>query len=1826
MCPNLLLRTLFLLWQTFTCKNLKQHAKLMQGQLSNLHETYARHYGTPPPGPCQPARGASSVTICLHCGAWFQSKPSASAYPCPVCASSSSFISAAQSPLPADYQQWHDWAIRSTPQWDTLRDVPPPLLTNTLPTLVAWCNNILTDHPNIPKKYYPSVPIISDNYILVIWRDSLQDLKHDLNDSLWSYQGDTLGTYQDQHLQRLPIHSPRSIPTAFIVGRQCPRCAKLLATSCSIYLHPHLIDPHGNLDELCTWCDKPTPITSDMADRAVAVIDDTWILPGVLNLATLWNRPCLPPSGAHSRSLTAAAINNLYLPLQQHYEGLQINKLTQTSQDINHLRVMGINCGGLSDKLAKLIALIVYVDPDVITLQEVGPTYNSHTLEGLPYKSYNSELFPSGGLVTLIHFRCIHGKKHSCKPYRHSLCLTIDLNPQLSLTIINTHFPPAIPHGIRKQHLNDSEAFLKTARAGIKLIQGDFNATLSPFSTGWLPAALRHQWLGFTCRYPLGDPTNITVTNHTHSAREIDWLLVSADTPCVSCIKDLIPGLSTHRTLVCDLVMDGDLIVPRDSTQKQFDFRRATDAQCNEAASMSSLYFWWAAKAGLRPDATLAMYWDALSSFIPSTKPYSIAVDQGVQQLTADTDSSTQVAQWWQQRHNEATSSALRVKLTKLQGVSITSVTAKAIRVRSAKFTPVTEISADGATFATTAPDFKREALAQAKELYSGREGLSMDLSRMTGAIATDNSPSHDDLDFISHMRTHTRPHWLDRTTTIAGGPPTFHELWQYKAHGSPATTLDELVNQIVRRLQGYGIQTLVHMLLVLDQGEDSDLLNIILHLFLVKKEPRWLLENSRPILLEPYLRRLESFIVFKRLQFAMETTHWIPSSMFAYRAQLSPQQASILCRWLIAHWCQLYGSMYIADWDEKNAFCNVITSQLDDINGNHPELNVSDWITRFYGQFKVMINTPYGLAGPYAIKHGGAQGDSMGVGGFTITGIARTRIHHGTLSEGWDPTTLNPSANPYRAFPPNPADPHSFINELSYSDDRRPIALAQEAFVTNLETNIQACWDAAASVNTVKLKTFHIQQLLGRLIYAKGQIDLSIGPQKLETQGLALTGVPLLMGHSPTEALQKTSQRVQKIIFSLYRSHPTYILLLRILLAFAISKLDYVYDSVTPVPDDPALKSIQQQVKKATTLALHLPPAFPNKILHLHPHDTGFGMPSIIPRLSVRNAFTMFNTLNSRNHLVRTVMQHLWFYSDTLSIDTHDVRQLRNTIQQCGIVLHPQRGPNLHSPPIVQIVHRSIPHGSVILLADGASSESAIGWSCIVADKYGILAEASSSIRVHTPDPWAAEWCGKWQALQLAIATLHIQPRTIALAISDNLHATLGPDGGNPSKCYWVDVLRRAWAATFANTNMQEGYMRAQHSSRATTEIALWQQEMDTKAKASLTRAQPNTLPFPTLLASKVHMVIKGNLVVNAAHSATLVYRKLLCPTLLPQPKETGLAWTQALESGRIDQAGLTFAAWLRSTEDTHRADTPSFTCTYCKAPCHSWGQHMSSTCIVTVTAAMIGFHCLSKHLEATGAVITWIDPLTFREARPGQLPPEGLQWRLLRDRDTTRATSPTRPGPTSVTWSGLIIPSHTPTVLPISTQATLSTIYLNGISSWLTLPPDTRWSLCYLTGRHGLNLTPIQEQIVLLATAIRHILDPSWVIIWGPSASLVPAVDPNATNPHARLPGTTTLICLNGALPQDSNHQSILSIQEAPDWSDQSLSPAHRAATSHVLIPPNINISFEHQALPPTLNAALDVWNPPSEVLLSHGQPPPAPPSDSDSDADSELSSDAD
>ena len=39
------------------------------------------------------------------------------------------------------------------------------------------------------------------------------------------------------------------------------------------------------------------------------------------------------------------------------------------------------------------------------------------------------------------------------------------------------------------------------------------------------------------------------------SVRELDWVPVDPETPCVGADKVLLPGLSTHRMVKCDLVV-----------------------------------------------------------------------------------------------------------------------------------------------------------------------------------------------------------------------------------------------------------------------------------------------------------------------------------------------------------------------------------------------------------------------------------------------------------------------------------------------------------------------------------------------------------------------------------------------------------------------------------------------------------------------------------------------------------------------------------------------------------------------------------------------------------------------------------------------------------------------------------------------------------------------------------------------------------------------------------------------------------------------------------------------------------------------------------------------------------------------------------------------------------------------------------------------------------------------------------------------------------------------------------------------------------------------
>ena len=279
-----------------------------------------------------------------------------------------------------------------------------------------------------------------------------------------------------------------------------------------------------------------------------------------------------------------------------------------------------------------------------------------------------------------------------------------------------------------------------------------------------------------------------------------------------------------------------------------------------------------------------------------ATPPPDRDVLRAAQELDAGAGSATAdaVQAWWQERQDAAYGVFLRVEKAKLAGVALTSQTGRALRLRPPKFRLLTEVSPDGVRFPGTPEAFQEELLRQAHEPHHGHAGLPLDLSRLQAPLHP-GGPT-DDLDFISRMRAALpRP----PEPPVAGGPPTYHDMEQAVKKGSPATSLGELPRPLVSAVPGFGLQLLVGVLEALASG--SQLLSAVLHLYLAKKLPAWLVRNSRPVVLEPYLRRLKTGVVHDRRVFRRELRRAVPPEHFTYRRQLLGQSLALACRCLLA-------------------------------------------------------------------------------------------------------------------------------------------------------------------------------------------------------------------------------------------------------------------------------------------------------------------------------------------------------------------------------------------------------------------------------------------------------------------------------------------------------------------------------------------------------------------------------------------------------------------------------------------------------------------------------------------------------------------------------------------------------------------------------------------------------------------------------------------------------------------------------------------------------------------------------------------------------------
>ena len=99
-------------------------------------------------------------------------------------------------------------------------------------------------------------------------------------------------------------------------------------------------------------------------------------------------------------------------------------------------------------------------------------------------------------------------------------------------------------------------------------------------------------------------------------------------------------------------------------------------------------------------------------------------------------------------------------------------------------------------------------------------------------------------------------------------------------------------------------------------------------------------------------------------------------------------------------------------------------------------------------------------------------------------------------------------------------------------------------------------------------------------------------------TDGMMMTGIPLLVGHAPKECPVKFKSKLNRVLKAAGRTLPAYVLPLRIILSFVVASPDYIF-TVIPAKREWIAKH-QVLIKKIVCALLCIQKTAPNTYLHM--------------------------------------------------------------------------------------------------------------------------------------------------------------------------------------------------------------------------------------------------------------------------------------------------------------------------------------------------------------------------------------------------------------------------------------------------------------------------------------------------------------------------------------------------------------------------------------------------------------------------------------------------
>ena len=161
--------------------------------------------------------------------------------------------------------------------------------------------------------------------------------------------------------------------------------------------------------------------------------------------------------------------------------------------------------------------------------------------------------------------------------------------------------------------------------------------------------------------------------------------------------------------------------------------------------------------------------------------------------------------------------------------------------------------------------------------------------------------------------------------------------------------------------------------------------------------------------------------------------------------------------------------------------------------------------------------------------------------------GVFRTRANRTLAVFRLQPYTGEARAPSKRGLLQQPGLGGETVPEIVFSDGRRLVGDSPEAAAERVAEGRSTCTAASGAVNAEKLKAYAVLGTGGCMVYRVGHVDTVAGRLTLQGSGLAVVGVPMVMGEDTSTTIAALEEKLAKLCPALWRTRPSYVLAVRV-------------------------------------------------------------------------------------------------------------------------------------------------------------------------------------------------------------------------------------------------------------------------------------------------------------------------------------------------------------------------------------------------------------------------------------------------------------------------------------------------------------------------------------------------------------------------------------------------------------------------------------------------------------------------------------------------------